>query len=108
MIFSLFIPSFRGSTFDKDSESFISYWKGKLLYCGELFYSVYPSHRLARLSSGPFFLSNFINSGVNRPMDRRILNFFARISDSKRYFSGFPDNAIAADCGFIHFFGPGF
>ena len=66
------------------------------------------SHRLARLSSGPFFLSNFIKSGVNRPMDRRILNFFARISDSKRYCSGFPDTAIAADCGFIHFFGPGF
>ena len=103
MIFSLFISSFRGLTFDEDSESFISLLEGKTVV---LWITI--SHRLARLSSGPFFLSNFIKSGVNRPMDRRILNFFARISDSKRYFSGFPDTAIAADCGFIHFCGPGF
>ena len=30
-------------------------------------------------------------------------NIFARISDSKRYFNGFPDPAIAADCKFICF-----
>ena len=35
-------------------------------------------------------------------------NIFARISDSKRDFNGFPDPAIAADCRFIHFFAPGF
>ena len=32
------------------------------------------------------------------------MKYFARISDSKRYFSGFTDTAIAADCRFIHFF----
>ena len=34
----------------------------------------------------------------------------ARISDSKQDFNGFPDPAIAANCGFIHhsLFGPGF
>ena len=32
-------------------------------------------------------------------------NIFARISDSKRYFNGFPDPAIAADCKFICFLG---
>ena len=31
-------------------------------------------------------------------------NIFARISDSKRDFNGFPDPAIAADCGFIYVF----
>ena len=31
-------------------------------------------------------------------------NIFVRISDSKRDFNGFADSAIAADCGFIHFF----
>ena len=48
---------------------------------------------------------------VNRRTDRRILKniyMFARISDSKRDFNGFPDPAIVADCGFIYFFGPGF
>ena len=35
-------------------------------------------------------------------------NIFARISDSKRDFNGFPDSAIAADCGFIHFLCPDF
>ena len=35
-------------------------------------------------------------------------NIFARILDSKGVFNGFPDPAIAADCGFINFFGPGF
>ena len=33
-------------------------------------------------------------------------NIFARISDSKRDFNGFPDPAIAAVCGFIYFWGP--
>ena len=28
-------------------------------------------------------------------------NIFARISDSKRDFNGFPDPATAAECGFI-------
>ena len=32
--------------------------------------------------------------------------YFCRVSDSKRDFSGFPDLAIAADCGFIYFLGP--
>ena len=32
-------------------------------------------------------------------------NIFARISDSKRYFNGFPYPAIAADCKFICFLG---
>ena len=35
-------------------------------------------------------------------------NIFDRISDSKRDFNGFPDPAIAADCGFIYFLGPDF
>ena len=35
-------------------------------------------------------------------------NIFARISDSKRDFNGFPDPATAAECGFIYFFWPGF
>ena len=35
-------------------------------------------------------------------------NIFARISDSKRDFNGFPDPAIAADCGFFLFWGPDF
>ena len=35
-------------------------------------------------------------------------NIFARISDSKRYFNGFPDPAIAADCSFIYFLGAAF
>ena len=35
-------------------------------------------------------------------------NIFARVSDSKRDFNGFPDLATAAECGFIYFFGPGF
>ena len=35
-------------------------------------------------------------------------NIFARISDSKRDFNGFPDPAIEADCGFIYFLGPNF
>ena len=35
-------------------------------------------------------------------------NIFAQILDSKQDFNGFPDPAIAADCGFIYFFGPGF
>ena len=35
-------------------------------------------------------------------------NIFARISDSKRDSNGFPDPAIAADCGFIDFLGPDF
>ena len=30
-------------------------------------------------------------------------NIFARISNSKRDFNGFPDPAIAADWGFIYF-----
>ena len=30
-------------------------------------------------------------------------NIFARILDSKRDFNGFPDPAIAADCGFFLF-----
>ena len=30
-------------------------------------------------------------------------NIFARFSDFKRDFNGFPDPAIAADCGFIYF-----
>ena len=34
--------------------------------------------------------------------------YFARISDSKRDFNGFPDPAVTADCGFIDFFRPGF
>ena len=29
-------------------------------------------------------------------------NIFARISDSKRDFNGFPDPATAAECGFIY------
>ena len=33
-------------------------------------------------------------------------NIFARISDSKRDFNGFPDPATAAECGFIYFLGP--
>ena len=33
-------------------------------------------------------------------------NIFARISDSKRDFNGFPDPAIAADCRFIRYWGP--
>ena len=33
---------------------------------------------------------------------------FAQISDSKRDFNGFPDPAIAAECGFINFLGPEF
>ena len=33
---------------------------------------------------------------------------FAQISDSKRDFNGFPDNAIVAECGFINFWGPEF
>ena len=35
-------------------------------------------------------------------------NIFARILDSKRDFNGFPDPAIAADCGFFLFLGPDF
>ena len=35
-------------------------------------------------------------------------NIFAWISDSKQGFNGFPDPAIAADCGFIQFLGPDF
>ena len=35
-------------------------------------------------------------------------NVFARISDSKRDFNGFPDPATAAECGFIYFLGPDF
>ena len=35
-------------------------------------------------------------------------NIFARISDSKRDFNGFPDPANAAECGFIYFLGPDF
>ena len=35
-------------------------------------------------------------------------NIFARISDSKRDFNGFPDPATAAECGFIYFLGPDF
>ena len=35
-------------------------------------------------------------------------NIFARILDSKRDLNGFPDPAIAVDCGFIQFFGPSF
>ena len=35
-------------------------------------------------------------------------NIFARILDSKRDFNGFPDPAIAADCGFFLFLGPNF
>ena len=47
---------------------------------------------------------------VNRRTDRQILKkyIFARISDSKRDFNGFPDPAIVADCGFIYFFDPDF
>ena len=46
---------------------------------------------------------------MNRRTDRRILNdIFARISESKRDFNGFPDPAIAADCGFTHFLDPDF
>ena len=33
-------------------------------------------------------------------------NVFARILDSKQDFNGFPDPAIAADCGFIHCWDP--
>ena len=33
---------------------------------------------------------------------------FARILHSKRYFNGFPDPAIVADCRFIYFLGPDF
>ena len=44
---------------------------------------------------------------MNRQMERRILkSIFARISDSKRDFNGFPDPTIAADCGFIYFLDP--
>ena len=35
-------------------------------------------------------------------------NIFARISDSKRDFNGFPDPVISADCRFSHFLGPDF
>ena len=35
-------------------------------------------------------------------------NIFARISDSKRDFNGFPDPASAADCGFIYLLGADF
>ena len=35
-------------------------------------------------------------------------NIFARISDSKRDFNGFPDTAAAAECGLIYFLGPDF
>ena len=46
---------------------------------------------------------------MNRQMERWILKtIFAQISDSKRDFNGFPDPAIAAECGFINFLGPEF
>ena len=35
-------------------------------------------------------------------------NIFAQISDFKRDFNGFPDPAIAADCGFIYLLGADF
>ena len=35
-------------------------------------------------------------------------NIFARISDSKRDFNGFPDPATAVECGFIYFLGRDF
>ena len=48
-----------------------------------------------------------IGGGVNRRTDQgNFENIFARILDSKQDFNGFPDPAIAADCGLIHFWGP--
>ena len=43
---------------------------------------------------------------VNRRTDQA--DIFARVSDSKRDFNGFPDPAIAAHCRFIYFLGPDF
>ena len=46
---------------------------------------------------------------MNRRTDQADFeNIFARVSNSKRDFNGFPDPAIAAHCEFIYFLGPDF
>ena len=50
-----------------------------------------------------------IRRRVNRRTDRWILKISSPgYPDSKLDFNGFPDPAIAGDCGFAHFLGPDF
>ena len=63
-------------------------------------------YSIAAAAGSPIAGESIGRRGVNRRTDFE--NIFARISDSKRDFNGFPDPAIAADCRFFLFLGPDF